>query len=419
MDIFLDWARGHCIPLSGPLSEIDGPLLAIIGDARLVSLGEGLHGAREPLDFRNALFVWLVERLQFRAMGLESGRSAGLAVDAYVQGGPGQAVEVVAEGITSGLHAFPQQAELVRWMREFNASAPAARRLSFHGIDTSALAGQPGAALDVALTYLNRCDPSAARRFREKLQPAWPLLAVDRMAPEPGAYTTLSEAQRDAVTATVADLIALVEIHEAGYTACTSTADHQRGLDAALAARQADLYLRQFPPGWSAAQGVAAIWPSVALSDRVKADNVERALQRLGSGGRMMLFAHLGHASTLPVSIQLGNESIALPAMMGSWLERRFGSELLTIGHLIGDNRCESAVGKATPESLEGRLATLGHAAFLLDLRRAPAPVLAELQRSAHPLHGQMPVHVLSPGLGIDVIFFTAQARPARSEESP
>ncbi|MFT7773094.1 erythromycin esterase family protein [Roseateles sp.] len=385
----IDWAAGACLPLAGPLDTVDGPLRAMIGPARLVSLGEGLHGAHEPIEFRNALFAWLVGQLGFRAIALESALSSGLAIDTFVQGGPGDADQVVARGISSGLHVFPQQARLVRWMRAFNERCAAGDRLSFHGIDTSPLAD----ALELALA---RIDGPAAGALRERVQPLRSGFEVDRMSPEPRGYTALDGAQREALGACVAELATRVEAAAPVL---------------ARALRQAELYLRQFPPGWSAAQGSAGIWGSVAASDLGKAVNVEQLLRQQE---RVLLFSHLGHASTLPVSIRLGADTVALPEMMGAHLRRRCGSgELLTIGHLLADNQCQPAVGIAPADSLEGRLATLGHEAFLLDLRQAPPEALAELQVAPHPLHGQLPVHQLSPGLGIDIIYFTRRATPA------
>jgi erythromycin esterase len=387
---FLDWACRNWRPADG--ASLD----ALIGEARIVSLGEGLHGAHEPLQFRNAWVARLADSQGFSAIGLESGLAEGLVIDAFVQGDAGDASSAVSAGITSGLHAFPEQVALVEWMRAFNSRSPK-RRLGFFGFDTS----NAHAALERALGFL---DAPTAASFRERLAPVWSRLVVDRRASEPTGYATLDAAARDAVTAAVADIGVQVERSDPSDAA----------LDAALAARQADLYLRQIPIGWCTAQGLAGLWASVALSDRVKAENVERMLHRYGPDGRLLLFSHVGHASTLPVSIDMAGQRIELPRMMGHHLHRRFGSAMLTIGHLIGDNQCQPDIGAASPDSLEGMLATLGQDALLLDLRDAPHGVQAELLAAPHPLHGQQPIHLLSPGLGVDILFFTARATPAR-----
>ena len=87
---------------------------------RSVSFGEGLHGGAEPLEFRNLLFRFLVEKMGFTAIGIESGIIEGFGVNQYVLGGPGELASTVAQGFTFGFNRYPQEATLVQWMREYN-----------------------------------------------------------------------------------------------------------------------------------------------------------------------------------------------------------------------------------------------------------------------------------------------------------
>lgn len=45
----------------------------MIGKARVVALGEPMHGAHEPMAFRNRLIRFVVEQMGFTAVALESG----------------------------------------------------------------------------------------------------------------------------------------------------------------------------------------------------------------------------------------------------------------------------------------------------------------------------------------------------------
>ena len=103
---FTSWAAAnlHEVSLTSRTNWADlEPLRRMIGDARVVSLGEGLHGSAEPLEFRNRLFQFLVERMDFTAIALESGLTESYALDAYVLGGPGDPRQLAARYITSGL----------------------------------------------------------------------------------------------------------------------------------------------------------------------------------------------------------------------------------------------------------------------------------------------------------------------------
>ncbi len=408
----LDWIGRHLWPVDERFFAAEGPLAALVGDAQLVSLGEGLHGAAEPLEFRNRLFRWLVEERRFAAIALESGMTSAFDADDFVQGGPGDAAGVAARSITSGLGRFPQQAALLAWMRDHNARAGAGHAVGFHGMDTSAFAPEPGSALQRALDFLDAVDAPAAAALRERLRPHWDQLRIDRQTAAPAHYALLAPAARDAVTAAIADLVLRLETHEEAYLARRPAPECRRAWLAAVGARQSDLYLRQFPPGWSAAAGVASHMPSIAASDRGKADNVDLLLASLGPAGRMLVFSHLGHAASSPVSITVGTECLALPPLMGSYLRRRHGPRLLTIGHLFAADRCHAGRAPAGPDTLEGAFASLGVPAFVVDLRRAPAPVLESL-RTPHDLYGTLPVHTLTLAGGVDALLFTQAATPA------
>src|SRR5207253_1092894 len=73
---FLEWAKAALIPLSA-----DGRLTSkqltrigqIVGSARIVALTEAVHGAEEPLLFRNQVFQYLAESKGFKGTAIESG----------------------------------------------------------------------------------------------------------------------------------------------------------------------------------------------------------------------------------------------------------------------------------------------------------------------------------------------------------
>ena len=58
----------------------------MIGDKPLVALSEGIHFAAEPLEFRNRVLQYPVERKGFTAIAIESGVVEGRVVYDYVHG---------------------------------------------------------------------------------------------------------------------------------------------------------------------------------------------------------------------------------------------------------------------------------------------------------------------------------------------
>ncbi len=415
---FAAWARERVEPvrIAGVASEADlETLRRMIGDADVVSFGEGLHGSVEPLEFRNLLFRLLVEEMGFTAIALESGITESFPLDDYVLGGPGDPGALAKQGITSGLGAFPQQAELLRWMHEFNLGVGDARKIHFYGMDISGFPGEPGAPLDTALAYLDHVDPKLSDSVRRRLGPSLPKLKIDRFSRLPDHYGQLTQEQRDQGTATVADLIVEFETNEAAYIAASSERKYESAYRAAIAARQVDDYLRRIPVGWSAKDGVLATVGTIAVADRAKMDNIQWIRDQQPGRGKILLFAHLGHVATTDVSVQLPGEApLQLPPLVGPYLHRRYHEKLVTIGHFYSRDLtpCDEAREAAEPGSLEGTLAEFGLPAFVLDLRGAPLPVAAELAPALN-LFGQRPVHSLSVGEGVDLILYTETASRA------
>jgi len=404
---FIAWVRANLHDSS------DFPALRkMLGAASIVALGEGLHGSAEPLEFRNRLFQYLVEQDDFTAIALESGLTESYVINEYVRGGAGELEAVTARGITNGLAGFPQQAQLVRWMREYNQDTRHARKIEFYGMDLSGFPGSPGAPFDLALSYLQRVDPARAAQLSERMAPMLPFLRLDRLAASGKQYSQLPQAQRDAATALIADLLVWFETNEGVYIRASSARDYELAYRAAVATRQMDDYLRQVPVGWTTQQGPQAIMGTVAVSDRAKLDNIEWIESRPERTGKLLVFTHLAHAAPTAVSVQLGTgPATPLPPLVGTYLKRRYGSQFVTIGHLFAQDATSCGVRRApaSAQSLEGLFASLGKPAFVLDLRVAP-PAVRERLKPIHALYGQLPVHSLRLDEGVDIVLFTQRA---------
>lgn len=111
-DAFVAWARANAIALptcSSMLAGEDYSLIAkSVGRARVVALGEPVHGAQEPLAFRNCLFRYLVLEQGFTAIALETGLNESQLLQDFVAGGPGDAKAVARAGFTWGLDVIPR-----------------------------------------------------------------------------------------------------------------------------------------------------------------------------------------------------------------------------------------------------------------------------------------------------------------------
>ncbi|MFD0887444.1 erythromycin esterase family protein, partial [Streptosporangium algeriense] len=151
------------IPGVGTLSRIDPEavdpgdveaLLGLVGDARVVAVGEGAHNITEFHGFRDLLVRVLVRELGFTALVMESGFPEGLTVDAWIGGGAGRVEDVARDGITYRFGESEAVRRQLRWMRRLNTAHPG--RVRFHGMDLPGSSTSPGPAVRACLDRIPR-----------------------------------------------------------------------------------------------------------------------------------------------------------------------------------------------------------------------------------------------------------------------
>ncbi|MFJ6024336.1 erythromycin esterase family protein [Brevundimonas sp. NPDC092305] len=170
------WLSRHAIALESVEPGRGGrdlsALAALIGERRVVAVGEAAHGAHEIFAFKHRLFRYLVETAGFKVMAFEMSYAEGAAIDRYVQGGQGN-----PRALLASQRLWPWRTEeivsLVEWMRFYNLSAPADRRLSFHGVDSG-----NGMALGL---------PILIRDFAERREDVGDLVALKDLVEGPAA----------------------------------------------------------------------------------------------------------------------------------------------------------------------------------------------------------------------------------------
>jgi erythromycin esterase len=423
----LRWAKAVSVPLStvkpGPPWDDLAPLGQMIGDARVVALSEAVHGAAEPLEFRNRVLQYLVREKGFTAIAIESGLTEGRTVHDYVRGGTGDLSSVLRQGISWGMHHLPQNRALVRWLREYNADRGHPRKVNFYGFDVP---GSPAGsyaprgsdtALSEALDFLCRVDRAAAIALRARVEAfAERMLFRPHSGQGPG-YEQLNQGERDALTAIIVDLLALLERREARYIAASTADDYKWAYRDAIGAQQIDNWLRQIPLGWRPANVRSAFekTPHVfaaatEVRDRAQADNVAWILGEEGPEGKVLVFASRFHlsAATLKTQFVPGGEEHR-QEVAGCYLRRRFGSGLVTVGNVIGGGQLSFFEYHQTlnppAASVDGLATQIGVPLFLLDLRAAP-PAVKEWLSEEHTLVAGEQTLTIPLGEAYDILFY-------------
>ncbi|MFI1991930.1 erythromycin esterase family protein [Actinoplanes sp. NPDC020271] len=294
-----------------PLTTLDDlePLRAIIGDARVVGIGESAHNVREYQQVRHLLVRFLTERMGFSAVALESGFSEGLLVDRWVRGlEDGDVADIAARGLTYGFGATAETRRLLTWLREH-------RHARFAGLDLPADLGSLLPAVDGVARYLADTDPGALmildqiRRYATSWAGPYTIAALT-------AYRETPPADRDAQTILLSELAARVDAMRPLYPAAGyATARHELRLAVLL-----DQMLR----AQAAAMTGSAVHAAVNVRDTAMAETVRHLLD---DGNRVVISAANTHLQRIP--IRLGGTFEV--AVLGSHLVADLGDDYMSI----------------------------------------------------------------------------------------
>ena len=142
----------------------------IIGDARIVLIGESSHGTHEFYEARAEITKWLIEEKGFCAVAAEADWPDAYRVNRYARGlgNDGSATEAL-----SGFERFPAWMwrnvvvrDFVDWLHAHNGRrrGEGERQTGFYGLDLYSL----HRSMQEVITYLENVDPVAAQRARER-----------------------------------------------------------------------------------------------------------------------------------------------------------------------------------------------------------------------------------------------------------
>ena len=144
------------------------PLLDLIGDARLVLIGEATHGTDEFYRVRAELTKALVRGKQFNLVAAEADWPDAYRVNRWVRHASREPDVAAALG---DFTRFPRWmwrntviVDFAEWLRGYNAKRMATDRVGFYGLDLYSL----HTSIEAVLRYLGKVDPDAAVRARRR-----------------------------------------------------------------------------------------------------------------------------------------------------------------------------------------------------------------------------------------------------------
>jgi len=266
-----------------PIDDLDSVsldmLLARIGPARVVLIGEASHGTSEFYRFRARITRELIEKQGFNLVAVEADWPDASRIDHYVQH------REVAASEWTAFSRFPtwmwrneEVREFVDWLREHNAGIDdPGQRVGFHGLDLYSLY----TSIHEVLEYLSRVDPEAARVARERYGCLTPWQS------DPATYgrAAVSGRYRECQTEVVAMLGDLLK-KRLDYAAEHDGSAFLNAVQNARLVTNAERYYR------SLYEGFADSWN---LRDGHMFETLRGLLEQRGSDARAVVWAHNSH----------------------------------------------------------------------------------------------------------------------------
>ena len=323
----VDTIREHAVPLVSTeaghgFADLE-PLAGLVGDARVVALGEATHGTREFFQLKHRVFEYLAERLGFTVFAIEANQPEARAIDRYVQGGDGDPEELLA-GIYFWTWDTEEVLDLIEWMRRYNADPGHRQTLHFAGFDMQT----PRVAARETLAYLREVDPGLAGANEDLLDPlAGPDTWREVLQRPVGELAAMRDRLRD--------LVASFDGHREAWIERTGTDRFTIARQQAVVARQAvEMYA-----------GMAEGTPqAVGLRDQAMAANVRWLLDTSPPGTRVMLWAHNGHVSRAPWANGIEPMGVHLSLRAG---QRLRGARLRLRSGIVPGDRLDRGPGRA------------------------------------------------------------------------
>jgi erythromycin esterase len=315
----------------------------IVGDARVVSLGEGTHGTSEFFAMKHRLTEYLASEKGFTLFAIEANMPEAYRVNEYVLTGKGDPRKLLA-GMYFWTWDTQEVLDMIEWMRKVNAAGK--RKIQFLGFDM-----QFGkVAMANVIAFANKADPEYAKKLD-------------------AVYDGLADYWGDPRTAQAAHKRSRKEKEEIAQRAWAVVKHLEAHRDKYRAKHDAALVERAIQDARVAAQSVQVQYAPGSYRDECMADNVAWILQHAPKGSKIVLWAHNGHVARQP-------------GAMGSFLARRFGKDMVVFGFTCREGKYTAInPGKGLvddnplqipePGSIEWNLHRAGHARCVLDLRKA------------------------------------------------
>lgn len=210
------------------------PFGEMVGNARIVALGEPTHGNREVFQLKHRIVEYLVTEKGFNIFALECPLGEALDINRFVVDGIGDPEKALA-GIYIWTWDTQEVLDLIIWMRAYNANPNNERKVKFYGFDPQ----NPERGAKMMLDYLKKVDPG----LEEAVRPELAILAVPFSDPIAMGIRQWIPEEYDSLTLkTIKKVMSVFENKKESYVSASSLKEYEL---AKQHAKQAELFILQ------------------------------------------------------------------------------------------------------------------------------------------------------------------------------
>jgi erythromycin esterase len=352
----VDWLAQHSFPLATtdpatPLADL-APLKDMIGSAHVVGLGEGSHGTRQYFQVKHRILEYLVSQLGFTMFAMEASGPEANDLNEYVLNGTGDP-RVLLSRLYFWTWNTQEVLDMIQWMRQWNASAPASQKVQFLGMDMDF----GGATMDSVRTYVARIDPANASYVLQRYACLEPYRNYEEIRGAPG-YASLRDADRAACARGIQEVHDLFASQASRYQGASSAALYQLRLHDTRLVQQYEAFL-----------GTTSDY--LFVRNQAMAENVAWMKGQGGPNAKIVLWAHNAHITRAATA-------------MGDHLRAMLGPDYVNVGLTMGSGSFNSigygsvgtqsvpsvwVVPPAIQGSLESAFAATHQSNLIVDMR--------------------------------------------------
>ena len=346
----IDWIRSNAVPLRTvePGRGFDDmrPLAKVVGNARIVALGEATHGTHEFFLLKHRVLEFLATERGFTIFAMEASMPEANRLNDFVLNGTGDPKQLL-QGLHYAIWNTEEVLGMVLWMREFNRSGQG--RIAFMGFDMQ----NPKLAMETVGSFVAEHD----NRLKATLDPIYEDIT---QATKQKWLDSPSPSQQLATHLLAVKCRGIFEHLQQ---------DRERFLQSHIDASEVD---------WAIQNARIVLQYALLRSgeqsrDQSMAANIEWIAQH-NPGAKIVIWAHNGH-------VKYSNPPGFDP--MGGYLRAKFRRELVNFGFAFGQGSFrameagrnqlrEFTVQPLAMGSLDGTLATANIPILALDLRELP-----------------------------------------------